>query len=87
MKGETATATAICKTMTAIYRLRSVIYDEGQATATMTMGELRRPRSEYWGFGLVLPFWYRGSVLGFFFFFLINTVYCFWFVLLLLCKL
>ena len=69
MRGETATATAICKTMTAIYRLRSVICDEGQATATMTMGKLRRPRSEYWGFGLVLPFWYRGSVLGFFFFF------------------
>ena len=60
--------------------------DNGRAIAMMTMGELRRPRSEYWGFGLVLPFWYRGSVLGVFFF-LTNTVYFFWFVLLLLCKL
>ena len=68
MRGETTTATAICETVTAIYRLQSVICDEGQATATTTMGELRRSRSEYWGFGLVLPFWYRGSVLGFFFF-------------------
>ena len=49
--------------------LRQVGDDDGRATATTTMGELRRPRSEYWGFGLVLPFWYRGSVLGFFFFF------------------
>ena len=57
--------------------------------ATTTMGELRRLRSEYWVFGLVLPFWYRGSILGFFFFFffLINTVYCFWYVLFWLCKL
>ena len=38
--------------------------------ATTTRSELRRLRSEYWGFfGLVLPFWYRGYVLGFFFFF------------------
>ena len=49
--------------------------DEDQATTTTRRSELRRPRNEYWGFfGLVLPFWYRGSILGFFFFFLINTV-------------
>ena len=63
--------------MTAIYRLRSAMRgelrrrrrwasygddDDGQAMAMTT-------RSKYWGFfGLVLPFWYRGSVLGFFFF-------------------
>ena len=37
------------------------------------MGELSYSDDDDWGFGLVLPFWYRGSVLGFFFF-LINTV-------------
>ena len=59
--------------------LLSMICDKGRATTmrgeramAMMRSKLRQPRSEYWGFfGLVLPFWYRGSILVFF---LINTV-------------
>ena len=68
MRGETAICD--CNLRSAMRgELRRVGDDDGRATTTM--GELRRPRSEYWGFGLVLPFWYRGSVLGFFLFFVI----------------
>ena len=68
MRGETA----ICDCdLRSVMRgeLRRVGDDDGRAPTMTTMGELRRPRSEYWGFGLVLPFWYKGSVLGGFFFF------------------
>ena len=63
MRGKTAIAIVMRG------ELRRVGDDDGRGMATTKMGELRRSRSKYWGFGLVLPFWYRGSVLGVFFFF------------------
>ena len=83
MRGETATATAIC--------------DEGRATVT-TMGELQRRQqwASYSDREASIGVWFGFAVLVqrlcigiffFFFFLLINTVYCFWYILLLLRKL
>ena len=45
--------------------------DERRATckSATTMGELSYGDDDNWGFGLVLPFWYRVCIRGFFFVF------------------
>ena len=60
----------------------SYVDDDGRATAT---GE--RVLGFWFGFAVLVQRLCIGVFFLFFYFLLINTVYCFWFVLLLLCKL